>query len=147
MLGVEIEGVIEPGAIDRRRPSRVLGRAEDDDGGGWPQFLGGGLVHDAPACPGSLADRNQDRRVISYAESLAIQYLPDFFRGNGAFAHDSPTVLSAQIHNGGGNITRRGAAVNDDANAAIELHAHLFGGRTLRRAAEVCRRCSNWNAC
>src|SRR5882757_1823316 len=89
--------------------------------------------------------RNQNRRVISYAESLAIQYLPDFFRGNGAFAHNSPTVLSAQIHNRGGNITRRGAAVNDDANAAIELQAHLFGGCTLRRAAEVCRRCSNWN--
>src|SRR5208283_2289125 len=59
-------------------------------------------------------------------------------RGNGTFANDAPTRgLIRQINDRGSDIARGGAAIDDDADAAVQLLAHLLGAGALGGAAEI----------
>src|ERR1700687_1939418 len=64
----------------------------------------------------------------------------DFVSGNRAFANDAPARgLVAQIDDGGGHVSRRIAAIDNDIDAALQLVAQLLRAGALRSTAQGCR--------
>ena len=79
----EIVGMIQAGAKNRRRASRILRRSEDDDGIRRMNFLQAGFVHDAKAddrkkdCQRHRGQRHhpQGPGVVPHAGSSLLQFI------------------------------------------------------------------------
>src|SRR5258708_26292610 len=66
--------------------------------------------------------------------------------GNRAFANDTPArSFVGEINDGGSDIARRRATVDDNADASLQLVAYLLGAGTLRGAAKIGRCGGDWN--
>src|ERR1700691_640612 len=93
------------------------------------------------AANGSAHARYRDRR-----SSLG-KISRNLLSRNRAFADDAPPrSFIGEVNDGGRNIARRSATIDNNADAALELVAHLLRAGALRSSAQVRRRSGNGNS-
>src|SRR5579871_6613024 len=79
-----------------------------------------------------------DRGVLLIRHWSLREETGNLIRRNCAFADNPPAGGSVrQIDNRGSDIARRSTTVNNDADAAVQLVAHLLGARAFCRTAKI----------